>query len=165
MMKIESRASMTAEPRRRTGSAAPSIGRIAGMDDDGRILVRYHQGRCNPARLVAGLNRFELAGRGCRDREVLLNFINGDLSRPVIVSLMADPLDELVLLAPDQARPDALRADDQIVTIEADREILLKCGQSSILMRKDGKIVIKGEQIVSRAMQTNKIKGACVQVN
>jgi hypothetical protein len=44
-------------------------------------------------------------------------------------------------------------------------QISLECGRSSLTMRKDGKIVIKGEQIVSRATGTNRIKGGTVAIN
>jgi hypothetical protein len=49
--------------------------------------------------------------------------------------------------------------------IEGRDEVVLRCGQGSITLRADGKIVIKGTQLVSRASDTNKIRGASVQIN
>lgn len=57
------------------------------------------------------------------------------------------------------------RVDGRRVVLHADDEILLECGASSILLRKDGKIIVKGAQIVSRASGRHKIRGASVQIN
>ena len=43
--------------------AAPVIGRLAGMNDDGDILVEYGEQGAVPARLVAGLDRKAQIGR------------------------------------------------------------------------------------------------------
>ncbi len=51
------------------------------------------------------------------------------------------------------------------LVIEADQEIELKCGKSSFSMDRDGKIVVRGENVTNRAKQMNKIKGGSVQVN
>jgi hypothetical protein len=48
---------------------------------------------------------------------------------------------------------------------DAKDEIQLRCGKSSVTLRKDGKIEIKGTQIVSRASGVNRIKGASVAIN
>jgi hypothetical protein len=55
--------------------------------------------------------------------------------------------------------------DGRRVVLHAADEILLECGASSILLRKDGKIVLKGTQIVSRASGRHKIRGSSVQIN
>jgi hypothetical protein len=49
--------------------------------------------------------------------------------------------------------------------LEAKDEVLLRCGESSLSMRKDGKIVLKGRTITSRASRTNKIRGGSVAIN
>ena len=51
------------------------------------------------------------------------------------------------------------------VHITAETKIELRCGRSSLSMSKDGKIVLKGEELVSRARRVNKIKGAAVKIN
>jgi hypothetical protein len=48
---------------------------------------------------------------------------------------------------------------------EATEEISITCGKSSITLRKDGRVVIKGTDLVSRAARTNKIRGAAVKIN
>lgn len=51
------------------------------------------------------------------------------------------------------------------LTLEADQEIELKCGKGAIVIRKDGKILIRGTNLVSRSSGANKIKGASVAIN
>jgi hypothetical protein len=63
-------------------------------------------------------------------------------------------------------RPDA--ADPAVpdeLLIEARRELTLKCGDGSITIRADGKILIKGKELVSHAQKMNRIKGGAVAIN
>ena len=53
---------------------------------------------------------------------------------------------------------------DEIV-IEAKKNLTFKCGDGSITLRKDGKILIKGKDLVSRAKRMNRIKGGAVTIN
>jgi hypothetical protein len=55
--------------------------------------------------------------------------------------------------------------DGRQVTLEGRDEVVLRCGQSSITLTKDGRVVVKGVEIVSRASRTNKIKGGNVNIN
>ena len=51
------------------------------------------------------------------------------------------------------------------IKFNATEKIELRCGRSVLLMNKDGKIVVKGSSITSRASGPQKIKGATVQIN
>jgi hypothetical protein len=53
---------------------------------------------------------------------------------------------------------------DELV-LEANKNLTLKCGDGSITMRNDGKVLIKGKDLVSRAQQSNRIKGGSVSIN
>lgn len=56
-------------------------------------------------------------------------------------------------------------SERQHVVIEAKKELTLKCGESSIAMRRGGKVLVKAIDVVSRAKRTNKIKGGSVRIN
>jgi hypothetical protein len=81
---------------------------------------------------------------------------------------MEDPLGKLVSfeVAGEKAKEakDVL-VDGKRVTIEAETEVLLKCGKGSIQIRKDGKIIIKGTDLLSRSSGRQRIRGASVSVN
>ena len=51
------------------------------------------------------------------------------------------------------------------LVLEASEQITLKCGSGSITIREDGKVLIKGRDLVSRAERTNRIKGGAVAIN
>ncbi len=139
---------------------APILGRLAGLDDDGRLLVRVERGPAHPARLLADLDAGQLGRKEMIGREVLLVHLEGDTTRPVVIGLLA-PLEP----AAQAAAPAEIMADGQRLHIEAKREIVLKCGQGSITIREDGKIVIKGTHLLSRATKTQRIKGGRVDIN
>lgn len=51
------------------------------------------------------------------------------------------------------------------VAIEAEEDLTLRCGKSSITLTKDGKVIVRGTKIVSRATHENKIRGAQISLN
>jgi hypothetical protein len=51
------------------------------------------------------------------------------------------------------------------VVVEAGKTLVLRCGDGSITLRADGKILIKGKDLVSHAQRTNRIKGGSVAIN
>ena len=53
---------------------------------------------------------------------------------------------------------------EQLV-IEAKSSLTLRVGSGSITIREDGKILIKGKDLVSHATRLNRIKGGAVQIN
>ena len=55
--------------------------------------------------------------------------------------------------------------EDKILHIKADDGLVIECGKSSIILTKDGKVQIKGDDLLSRAKGMNKIKGAGVNIN
>lgn len=60
---------------------------------------------------------------------------------------------------------DAEYTEPQHIVIEAKKELKLKCGESSIEMRRDGRLLIKGVDVVANAKRNNRIKGGSVQIN
>lgn len=135
------------------------IGRICAIDALGRARVDYVGNTLGP-----------LVARTCvsaanADAAVLLSFENEDPALPVIVGLVKDEL-----VSPDghhvlQAKVDDVLVDGKRITLEGKEEVVLRCGQCSITLTKEGRVVIKGIEIVSRASRTNKIKGGSVNIN
>jgi hypothetical protein len=62
------------------------------------------------------------------------------------------------------ARPQPTEVPDELV-IEAGRQLTLRVGEGSITIREDGKILIKGKDLVSHAQRMNRIKGGAVSIN
>jgi hypothetical protein len=59
----------------------------------------------------------------------------------------------------------SLELDKRTIDLEAADEIRLTCGKSSLVLRSDGTVIMRGVRIVSRASESNKIKGSTVNIN
>lgn len=82
--------------------------------------------------------------------------------------------DRVLVLVPDgsDTRPAVVgrigpykKPDRRQVILQADEELIVRCGEASITFRKSGKILIKGVDIVSHARQRNRIRGGSIQIN
>ena len=65
--------------------------------------------------------------------------------------------------SPDHEAP-ARETPDELV-IEAKQALTLRVGDGSITIRADGRILIKGSDLVSHARRTNRIRGGSVAIN
>lgn len=94
----------------------------------------------------------------------ILGFVNvtGSLPKKVVEN-SDEQKDHLEMTLPQ--KPKELNVNGKKITIEADDEIYLKCGKSSFLMSKDGKVIIRGTYLVSRSSGVNKVKGTSVAIN
>lgn len=57
------------------------------------------------------------------------------------------------------------RVDDERLVLSAEKEIVLRCGRSSITLTRAGKVLIRGRYLLSRSAGVNRIKGGSVQIN
>ena len=64
-----------------------------------------------------------------------------------------------------QKTPNITSIEDEVIRIKADKGLVIECGKSSIILSKDGKLQLKGNELLSRARGMNKIKGAGVNIN
>jgi len=51
------------------------------------------------------------------------------------------------------------------IVLEAGEQLTLRCGEASIRITRDGKIVISAQHVLSRAKGTQRIKGGSVAIN
>jgi hypothetical protein len=65
---------------------------------------------------------------------------------------------------PDGAAASGAAVPDTLL-IEAKESLTLRVGDGSITIRGDGKILIKGKDLVSHAKNVNRIKGGAVAIN
>lgn len=145
------------------------VGEIVSISSDGIPFVDFFGNSSGPVRARTVVTMEPPTGDGLEARPVLLGLEHGDPRRPMILGFLRD---SIYRIAPNENAA-AIReqvslevfADAKRVKIDATDEILLKCGKSSILLRRDGHIIIKGAEIVSRSSGTNKIKGASVAIN
>jgi hypothetical protein len=146
------------------------IGRIVGVSPEGSPLVEFEGiARGVPAVTMVAAARptFEQAAE--RQQQVVLLFDGGDPLRPIIagfVAAVSQPAAGRELLDGTLPElPDIVMVDGKRVCIEGKDEIVFRCGESSITLRRNGRIVIKGAYVESHSEGTNRIKGGTVEVN
>ncbi|MDZ7591856.1 MAG: DUF6484 domain-containing protein [Rubrivivax sp.] len=146
--------------------AAPSVrvGRIIGYGLDGVPVVDFPGNTRGPvnARILSAVGTVRPVPLP-RDTDVVLVFDSGDLSRPIILGALGDASSPGTGIAATAVLSRPLEGDT--LELLGRKQITLRCGRSSIEMHADGRIVIKGTRLVSRASEVNKIKGAVVALN
>jgi hypothetical protein len=95
---------------------------------------------------------------GDAGRRVTVAFLGGDVQQPIVTGLLQHT-------GEPRACPAKLELDAHDLELVADRQITLRCGKSSIILTQDGRIVIRGEHVLSRATSVNRIRGGTVQLN
>ena len=85
--------------------------------------------------------------------DIVLVWFSGECNDPGLVLGRIGPT-----TAPMPPNPDEL-------LLEAGKSLTLRVGEGSITIREDGKILIKGKELVSHAQRMNRIKGGAVSIN
>jgi hypothetical protein len=150
------------EPAAREELHGVFVGVLAEFDDSGApSVVVPRAGIYAPvgARSTVALQE---AHRG---RDVVIVFEGGNVAAPIVLGLLHGGVD-LILARAEASSPliEALVDDDRVV-MEASRQIELRCGKASITLSRDGKIRIRGTNLLSRASGQHRIKGGSVHIN
>jgi hypothetical protein len=150
---------------------SPRAGRLVGHNEQGRLLVDFPGNAFGPlrARTTVVLAPEELERAVKEQHAVLLLFEEGDPGRPIVVGLLRDQLShEGTAPATEPAMPAGpvqVEADGRRVEVEAADELVLRCGQASIVLRRNGRVIIRGTYVETRSKGVNRIKGGSVLIN
>lgn len=161
------------------------IGTFSGLDNKGNPLVDFAlNGSTEPVVAIStvALNQQYIG------RQVALLFDRGNPEKPVVIGIIHNPLQELIdnfesssvensiseenpyeMDIKDDNSADNLindiYLDGERLVLEGKKEIVLKCGDSSITLTKAGKILIRGKYLLNRSAGVNRILGGSVQIN
>ena len=146
------------------------VGKIVNVDESGQAFVDFPGNTQGPvsARFTNSIKPGMLQKTVSSDQDVLLVFENNDPGLPIIIDSLYSLVDEITessTIALETEKPKDVLIDGKRVTFDAKEEIVLRCGEASIVLRNDGKVVIKGKNILSRSHGMNKIKGGAVHIN
>lgn len=132
-----------------------AVGQVSMFDADGvpRVLVPAVAAD-RPLRAASTV----VLGPADLGRRVAVLFEGGDPERPIVLGRLIEP-------GEPPPRPIQALLDGERVVLEAEREIVLRCGKASITLTRAGKVLIRGAYLSSRSTGVNKIKGASVQLN
>ena len=168
MTKTEARVLPLWEPAATNANGA-QLGRIVGVDSDGAIAVTFPgSSQSHIAKLAVAVDATQLQHAVESRHAVVLVFDNADPSKPIIVGFVtATPAlaatAEIAAPAPDSVIE--ADVDGRRVKLVGKDEIVLECGQASITLRRNGRVVIRGTHIESYSDGTNRIKGGQVRIN
>jgi len=168
------------------------LGILAGIDDKGSPVVGFPQ--FPHFESVTALATIPVLPQHI-GRQVALMFTQGTDSRPIVIGFLYSPLqqmldnlieqsevsvsvldsmDQTVFDEPAATLPPAINAnqygdtvhvDGKRVVLEGQEEVVLKCGEASITLTRNGRVVIRGKYLLSRSSGVNRILGGSVQVN
>lgn len=146
------------------------IGRIVRITETGVVLVDFTGNHSGPiAARTTSSSRTETHRKGNpTGREVLLAFENNDPKFPIIIDTMYSLIEEMTEPATvvfEAEEPQEVTVDGKSISFEAANEIVLKCGKASITLTKAGKILIKGDYVLSHSSGENRIRGGAVSIN
>lgn len=94
--------------------------------------------------------------------DVVLQFEDGDPSKPIIIGRLRRPRPWPVAPAAEQVQ---IEADGRRLLVQAQDQITFRCGQASITLTRAGKVLIQGTYVSSKSTGVNRIKGGSVQLN
>ena len=166
------------------------LGILAGIDDKGSPVIGFPQ--FPQIDSVTALATIPVLPQHI-GRQVALMFTQGSDSRPIVIGFLYSPLQQMLDNFLEQSEVSALDAEDQTVfdepattsaqtpnveqhgdtvhvdgkrvVLEGQEEVVLKCGEASITLTRNGKVVIRGKYLLSRSSGVNRILGGSVQVN
>lgn len=127
------------------------VGQLSGRDGSGVPLVNFPG---NPAPAPVPALSTVAIDQVAAGHPVVLVFDNQDPGRPIVIGVIQAP------------SPTATTtADDREVILEGKDRLELRCGKAKLVLRSDGKVLVKGTDVLSRSEGPNRIKGASVQIN
>ncbi|MFP4452951.1 MAG: DUF6484 domain-containing protein [Desulfobacterales bacterium] len=132
------------------GISGVVVGRIVDVKNS-RPVVDFD---CNPYEHPLPAKSVPAIDSSHTGREAALMFEQGLAYKPVIMGFMHVPTDK-----------DAQAAKKTTEVITAENKLHIKCGRASIVLKKDGDIVINGRELVSRASENNIIRGGTIHLN
>lgn len=147
------------------------IGRLVGWSPDQGALVDYPNNPHGPiaARALEPLDDRRLEQASALRLEVLLSFDAERSDRPIVVGLIEARPRPVSPVSPTQDDAQAalqeVTVDGRRVVLDAKDEIVLRCGEASITLRRNGRVVIRGAYVETRSRGVNRIKGGSVQIN
>jgi hypothetical protein len=143
-----------------TAGSQVCLGVLVGWDDQGPLVDFDGNPRGPLHARVAAPGPQARPAKADSGQEVILLLDPRPNHPPVLLGFL-QPLDSNPGVATDlEARVDGRR-----VEIEGRDEIVLRCGEASITLRRNGRVVIRGIQVETRAAGLNRIKGGSVSIN
>lgn len=134
-------------------AAGTRVGRVAALLDEAILVSLEPDGAIVACDLLdTGTGRSRKLAEG---EAVLVVVPEGGGGRGVVLGRVLGPA----------ARGATAEPPPEEILLEATKGLTLKVGEGSITLREDGKVLIRGRDLVSHAKRTNRIRGGTVSIN
>ena len=143
------------------------VGKLVGWSEREGPIVDHASNPHGPisARTTVALDARTAEAAADRGQAVLLVFEAERSDRPIIVGLLQEHRNALVVERERSEGNLEAVVDGRSVVFNAKDEIVLRCGEASITLRRNGRIVVRGTHLETRSKGVNRIKGGVVRIN
>ena len=140
------------------------IGKVVTCDASGAVTVDYPD---NPADRPLFAASIALISADDINKDVALMFEAGNPQQPIIMGRLQRSFTQEEKISAEAISTEVtdVQLDGKRLKFSAEHEIVLRCGEASITLTRAGKVIIRGEYLLSRSTGTNRIKGGSVQIN
>ncbi len=159
----DSRPQLEVTPERITGVV---IGRIVECTVGNPVRVAYplqtQDDTAVPAATTVSVSTADLG------RQVALLFEGGNPKKPIIIGFMQQPGSPAAGVEAKHGSDSVsleLSQDGKRISLSAEEEITLRCGDASVTLTRAGKILLKGKFLSSHSSGVNRIRGGSIQLN
>lgn len=143
-------------------------GRVVAVGGGGVVLVDVPSRGPNSPLFAWSIVPVEAEDVG---REVVMGLEGGDPPRPVILGFVWNP----GASKPGRGKPSrrsrkavknlTVESGSDRLVISSDQELELRCGEASIILTREGKVLIRGTYLSSQSSGVNRVKGGSVHLN
>jgi hypothetical protein len=138
-------------PHNNVKTEGVTVATFSGFDEEAKFQVLLPGARQS----ATALSTVALATSDIGS-QVVVAFDKGNQSFPIIIGRVHES---------SPGTRSKAKLDGERVVFKAEREIELRCGDASIVLTRAGKVLIKGNFVLTRSRGANKIKGAYVDIN
>jgi len=149
-----------------TGQAL--LGRLTGLQPSGEPIIDVPDNPSFigiPARSCISLQHSDIG------KEIV--FLMTQENIPVVIGAIQSPharqnVEEVVFEPSEKSTskvPLRVLVDGRSVELNAQHEIVFRCGAASIKLTHEGKVVIRGKYVISHSSGVNRIRGGSVELN
>ena len=141
------------------------VGQLIEIDAEGRPYVDFLGNHNGP---VQALTLIQLPHIGNQPSSLpceIMLYIDQEYSiHPIVLGIIHD---KLISDSENYLENKSLTVTnmEKRLHLEATEEVVLKCGKSSIVLNAQGKVLVKGSEVISRAAGEIKIRGVFVSIN
>ena len=137
--------------------------KILAWGDDGYPVIRLATApsAVMSAELATSVTDADIDGAIAQASDAVVIYAEDSTQRPVILAVLRGPRgtqsvqDQRFTVVDDAGR----------TVVDAEQELVLRCGDAMLSLRADGKIKIRGLDVITRARRTHRITGGVVLIN